>query len=274
MKKIEDVILVNGAPEIMLLREYMKGDFCKEAVEEILRWEKGTVLLATGFYVGGYGESDGPAGTICLERALKKLGYKPVVITDHTCEGYFELMGAEVVYIGLEDTDDMLEALLAKYEPVGMISIERCGKNLEGYYANVRNCSISSHVAPVDRLFELAYGKIPTIGIGDRGNEIGMGNMADIIRTKTYLVPSRVKTDVLVIATVSNWGAFGMAAYLEKLTGITLFPDNDEIEHYYRMGCVLHHVDGLTREVDHTLIDGINRDVERNLVEELREIIN
>ena len=181
MKHIEDIILENSGRGMDVIREYMNDDFCRKAAEEILRWERGNVILSTGFYVAGHGESDGPCGTLCLALALEALGFHCIIVTDETCEGYFEVKGLETAYLHVGDDDAVCHSLIERYQPVGMISVERCGKNIEGYYANMRNCSISSHVAPADRLFEMEYGKIPTIGIGDGGNEIGMGNVADII---------------------------------------------------------------------------------------------
>ncbi len=49
------------------------------------------------------------------------------------------------------------------------------------------------NTARLDYLFE--HG-IPSVGIGDGGNEIGMGNLAEVI-------PG---VDRLVLASVSNWG--------------------------------------------------------------------
>lgn len=257
-----------------LLREYMNKNFCRNAAEAILRWERGNVILTTGFYVAGHGESDGPCGTLCLALALEKLGFHSIIVTDETCEGYFELKGIDVVYLHAGDSDMVCRRVIEEYQPVGMISVERCGKNIEGYYANMRNCSITSHVAPADRIFEMEYGKIPTIGIGDGGNEIGMGNVADVISSRLDIVPCRVKTDYLVIAAVSNWGAFGLIAYLQMLTAVELMPAWEEIEHYYRMGCVLHHVDGITRTVNADLVDGFKREeVEKELLEEIMEVI-
>ena len=274
MKRIEELILKNSGRGMDVLRSYIPEDFCCEAAEEILRWKRGTVILTTGFYVAGHGESDGPCGTLCLALALEKLGFRSIIVTDETCEAYFELKGLKTVYLHTGDSDLECRGILETYHPVGMISVERCGKNIEGYYANMRNCSITSHVAPADRLFEMAYGKIPTIGIGDGGNEIGMGNVADVISEKLELVPCRVKTDFLVIAAVSNWGAFGLIAYLQMLTEVELMPTYEEINHYYRMGCVLRHVDGVTREVDINLVDGFRRDeVEKKLLEEMMETI-
>lgn len=274
MKQIEEIILENSGRGMDVLRSYMSEDFCREAAEEILSWQRGTVILTTGFYVAGHGESDGPCGTLCLALALEKLGFRSVIVTDETCEGYFELKGLETVYLHAGDSDLECEYVLEKYQPVGMISIERCGRNVEGYYANMRNCSITSHVAPADRIFEMAYGKIPTIGIGDGGNEIGMGNVADVISEKLEIVPCRVKTDFLIIATVSNWGAFGLTAYLQMLTGECLMPSYEALDHYYRMGCVLRHVDGVTRQVDVNLVDGFSRnEVEKKLLTEMMDVL-
>ena len=275
MKQIEEIILENSGRGMDVLRSYMPENFCREAAEEILRWKQGTVILTTGFYVAGHGESDGPCGTLCLALALEKLGFRCVIVTDDTCEGYFELKGLETVYLHAGDSDLECSCVLERYQPVGMISIERCGRNVEGYYANMRNCSITSHVAPADPIFEMAYGKIPTIGIGAGGNEIGMGNVADIISEKLEIVPCRVKTDFLIIATVSNWGAFGLIAYLQMLTGECLMPDCSDLEHYYRMGCVLRHVDGVTREVNINLVDGFRRDeVEKKLLTQMMDVLS
>src|SRR5258707_3766177 len=56
----------------------------------------------------------------------------------------------------------------------------------------------------------------PTTGIGDGGNEIGMGKIPwDVIRRNIPnggLVACRVPTDHLIVCGVSNWGAYGLAA--------------------------------------------------------------
>jgi hypothetical protein len=101
-----------------------------------------------------------------------------------------------------------------------------------------------------------------------------MGNVADIISEKLEIVPCRVKTDFLIIATVSNWGAFGLTAYLQMLTGECLMPSYEALDHYYRMGCVLRHVDGVTRQVDVNLVDGFSRnEVEKKLLTEMMDVL-
>ena len=68
--------------------------------------------------------------------------------------------------------------LLSRLEPSLLISIERCGLTKDGTYLNMRDVDISPQTARLDHLF-LQHPR--TIGIGDGGNEIGMGNLAQFI---------------------------------------------------------------------------------------------
>src|SRR5262249_31925838 len=66
----------------------------------------------------------------------------------------------------------------------------------------------------------------PTIGIGDGGNEIGMGKIAwETIHRNVPnggLIACRVPTDHLIVAGVSNWGAYALAAGVALLSGVKL----------------------------------------------------
>ncbi len=247
-KTIEDIILMDSHRGMDELRPYLPEFYCEEAAKAILSWRRGPVLLVTGFYVAGHAETDGPTGTVVLAKALKKLGFQPCILTDEACSHYFEPEGLDVIYMDVAEGDAFSEDLLKDLQPVGLISIERCGRNVKGDYANMHGESVRSHTARIDGLFELAYGRVPTIGVGDGGNEIGMGNLADVIEEKLNLVPCRVKVDHLVIASVSNWGAYGITAYLEKLTEEKVFPGLDEVEGYLSRTILLGSVDGVLRQ--------------------------
>jgi hypothetical protein len=78
---------------------------------------------------------------------------------------------------------------------------------------------ITASMSPAHLLFEVARRQSPaitTIGIGDGGNEIGMGKIAwNIIRRNIPgggMVACRVPADHLIVCGVSNWGAYGLAA--------------------------------------------------------------
>lgn len=272
METIEDVILKYSGRGMHILREYLKQDYCHVAAREILSWKRETVILTTGFYVAGRAETDGPAGTAVLAKALRELGFRPVILTDEYCRGFFEPEQLETVYMKLTDWEAFCRDLLSRFRPVGLISIERCGRNTQGVYANMRGLDISSVTAHTDLLFRLSAGKTPTIGVGDGGNEIGMGNLAGVIEQKLSLEPSSVRCDHLVIASVSNWGAYGMTACLSELTGRDLLPSFEEIRDYIRMTVKLGSVDGITHEQIMS-VDGHDLTVGKEIIEGLKNCI-
>jgi hypothetical protein len=105
----------------------------------------------------------------------------------------------------------------------------------------MRGLDISAHMATAHLLFEAAprwQPAVTTIGIGDGGNEIGMGKIPwPIIRRnipRGGLIACRVPTDYLIVCAVSNWGAYGLAAgvrYLRRASSdADLFDVNREHE--------------------------------------------
>jgi hypothetical protein len=87
----------------------------------------------------------------------------------------------------------------------------------------MRGLDISYTMSPAQRLFESAQADpdVTTIGIGDGGNEIGMGKIPwDVIRSNIPggdLVACRVPTRHLIVCGISNWGAYGLAAGVHLL---------------------------------------------------------
>jgi hypothetical protein len=94
----------------------------------------------------------------------------------------------------------------------------------------MRGRDITSHMSPAHLLFEGAGAQtgITTIGIGDGGNEIGMGKISwDVIRRNIPhggLVACRVSTDYLIVCGISNWGAYGLGAGVRLLRGLAPEP--------------------------------------------------
>jgi hypothetical protein len=100
-----------------------------------------------------------------------------------------------------------------------VISIERPGRSLKtGDYRTMRAIAIPN-VAPLDLLLPTLNEKKPylTIGVGDGGNEAGMGNIAEKV-AKCIPYGEEICTqsccDILVTAGVSNWGALAIGAAL------------------------------------------------------------
>ena len=240
MGKLEELILRDSRRGMDLIQDLLPPDFCTRAGEHVLSWPRGRVLLITGFYVDGRGETDGPPGTCLLYAALSGLGFLPLVVTDPFCAEYFRAAGIPFCTFGPETGEEELLSLLEREEPAGLISVERCGRTDDGRYINSRGQSIGGHMAPLDKLFLLT--DIPSVGIGDGGNEIGMGNLAEGIAERLGRIPCAVKTDELVIATVSNWGALGLCAALGRI------PSEEELLKAYGLCRQSGLVDGITRE--------------------------
>jgi protein-L-isoaspartate O-methyltransferase len=99
------------------------------------------------------------------------------------------------------------------------ISIERCGRSVDGAPRNMRGLDISSCTAPLDDLF--TAGPWETIAVGDGGNEIGMGSLpreliaqhVDHGETIACVTPAQH----LIVAGVSNWGAYALLGALAVL---------------------------------------------------------
>lgn len=268
---IEDIILSHSQRGMHILQQYLQSDYCKQAAQCILNQKKGYIFLTTGFYVNGFAETDGPLGTMAIAIALKKLGYTPIIITDIYCKGFFEIKNLSVEYVALDATNQYFDNLLMQYKPVCMISIERCGKNIHDDYTNMLGISIKKNTAPLDYLFLKASSlNIPTIGIGDGGNEIGMGNLQDIIIDSLFFIPCKIKVDYLIIATVSNWGAYALIAYLSILTNKYLLPYFDDVEQYLKDIVDIGSVDGILKKPILS-VDGFSLDIEKNILNRLND---
>jgi hypothetical protein len=95
---------------------------------------------------------------------------------------------------------------------------------------NMRGGDITDFTRPAHLLFDELSGaafseedRPRTIGIGDGANEIGMGKVPwDTVRRNVPnggLIACRVPTDHLIVAGVSNWGAYALAAGVLLLCG-------------------------------------------------------
>jgi hypothetical protein len=268
---IEDIILRHGQRGMKVLREYLPADYCKQAAKKLLGLPKGEILLTTGFYVAGYAETDGPVGTFALASALRDLGYQPIIVTDKFCKDFFEAENLPVEYMDINADRAAYMQILMKHAPSAVISIERCGRNIEGKYANMRGVAIDENTAKIDILTELARERnILTIGVGDGGNEIGMGNVRDVIVEKLSLVPCAVEVENLVIASVSNWGAYGLTAYLQKLSGKAVLKDFAVYRDFIARTVKIGSVDGISHELVCT-VDGFDMTVEEEMISALSE---
>jgi len=250
-----------------------------EKLEKVVR-PSSRIIIATGYPLRPWVspnicENDGPPGAAVLARALE-LGLKalPILVTE---EPFIDTVkaacrGAGLLPISLEEANRAIglergpihacsvisfpideekakqtaKELIDGTKAAAVIAVEKTGSNEKGVY-HARGYDISYAVAKIPYLIEEARSRnILTIGIGDVGDEIGMGFIGETIKKflsgdETYPIakckcPCRggavdnTKTDALVVSTVSNWGAYGIAACLSYLLRDSKVLHNGNIE--------------------------------------------
>lgn len=134
---------------------------------------------------------------------------------------------------------------------------------------NMRGDSIDRHTAKIHRLFERIADERPaitTIGIADGGNEIGCGNFPwEVIRDAVPTpnagsIACRIATDHTILAGVSNWGAYALAAaVLYKRGKTSLMRGLDATSEGERLERFVHEaglIDGVTA-LGQATVDGL-----------------
>ena len=106
------------------------------------------------------------------------------------------------------------------------LALERVGPASDGRCHNMHGRDVTDEMVPVHGLFNVALGRmhlVTTIGIGDGGNEIGMGKIPVEMIARNIphgeRIACRVPTHHLIVAGVSNWGAYALAAGVAVLRG-------------------------------------------------------
>jgi hypothetical protein len=228
---------------------------------------RSVVAITTGFFIPSATppafETDGPLGVIFLQRAL--LGCHIHSLS------YLEGDVDRVLHAGRA----MCELPTVDVGPEGwshLIAIERSGPGRDERHYTMRGRDVTEYYDPgltrqLKKSSREQSSRAQTIGIGDGGNEIGMGKIPHETIVKNIpngdLIHCRVPTDYLIVAGVSNWGAYALAAGIYVIRGIKplsdLFDPDREceiLEVMVREGPL---VDGVTGKQTAT-VDGLSWD--------------
>lgn len=215
------------------------------------------VLIVTGFPITGMGigETDGPIGAASIAYALMKAGKKPFIITDKmssrlcaACMGALGLPSEILIAMTLDSTSEDCQLVYDAVMPDLVISIERPGKGTDGHFHNMRGEFIDDMVADTDHFLSL---DIPSVAIGDGGNELGMGAYFTAIKNHVKhgeLIASEKCCTLPLVAGISNWWGWGIAALLGAEYGIECMT-NEAQERAQLSACVAAGgVDGVLKE--------------------------
>lgn len=267
-QRIENILVAKNLRGMATAQQFLTPGYYLRAAKQVFE-RKGVVFIGTGFPVTDTFETDGPVGAIALFQILEELGYEPYLLCgaplyQALATNYRSL---ELPLASTEHCEDYAKQILAQYQPSLVISIERPGKTSDGTYRNMRGEDISSRCAQFDPFVAMA--DCPTIAIGDGGNEIGMGNIAEQL-TELDIMTSVTTCDELLIADVSNWAAYGIIAFLSRWhhRDLLVKVDPQQILHFLS---ARGSVDGVTRE--NTLTeDSLCFSAGENIIQQLREL--
>ena len=155
----------------------------------------------------------------------------------------------------------------------------------------IRNRCFSSRLEDITRftakthfLLDLARRlnlPVESVGIGDRGNEIGAGKIPwEVFKqnsstNREAVFCCRVRTDALISCGISNWGGYALLAgvalamgRLDILEKVTTEQEGTVLDYIVRHGPA---IDGITCKPDHS-VDGIEFDDYMKVVERIKEI--
>lgn len=270
----------------------------------------GTALFITGFRIppAGMPETDGLIGSAVLAFALVKAR---AAIPVFVCEPeVIPALAAAIRATGLAVVDSLKRArelpqtaailsfgtgesnpeataarLAAEIAPGVCIAIERAGRNAKGEYHFAGGKNVTGAIAPIDSLFVAVSERgVPTLAVGDFGNELGMGAIADVVKTETPAggncgcgcgggTACEIPADLTVACAVSDWGAYALSAAVSYLANDTsAFVTGDVYRRVIEANVAAGAVDGTSRlAIPH--IDGISDHFNARLVEQLREVV-
>lgn len=245
-------------PDNLISRSH--GDF-KKACESLAKGT-GVVIFTGFYIPTGTPpapETDGPPGALFIARTLASLGRKVTITCEKNCMTAF---AASLRHLGMIDKIQLVESpmetaigyaqsFFSQLKQITgdvshFIAIEKCGpshdlesislqdrhsflnsstESSRGKILTMGGKDITSHTAPVHLCFEEQFcyaNNIIRIGIGDGGNEIGMGKIpwnviaANINNGANIACSTTV--DHLIVAGVSNWGGYALGTGLLQST--------------------------------------------------------
>ncbi|XP_073923424.1 D-glutamate cyclase, mitochondrial isoform X4 [Castor canadensis] len=236
IRKLEETIAIDpgnrGIGHLLCKDELLKASLSLSHAHSVLV----TTGLPTHFNHKPPEETDGPPGAIALGAFLQALGKNVSMVVDQRALSLHTKLVEDTVKQGVLKSQIPIltyqggsvkdaQAFLCKDgDPKSprfdhLVAIERAGRAADGNYYNARKVNIKHLVDPIDDLF-LAAQKIPGIsstGVGDGGNELGMGKVKKAIKRHIRngdVIACDVEADFAVIAGVSNWGGYALACAL------------------------------------------------------------
>ena len=267
-RDIEDCLVAQNLRGMAQVQKALQPGYVYRAAKQLFAAQE-QILIATGFPVAGTFETDGPVGAMALYQVLTTLGKEVKLIC---ADPLYRKIAEDYNCMPLPLNDvvgahQQAQAYYHHHRVSCVLAIERPGLNARGRYTNMRGEDISSGCASFDPYMTLA--PCPTLAIGDGGNEIGMGKVSEALE-QLAITPSVTSCDELVVADVSNWGAYGLIAFLGLWQQQDLLGDIDSPA-LLRYCSELGSVDGVTLRNELTE-DSLDASHGQGIINQLRQL--
>jgi hypothetical protein len=217
------------------------------------------VGIITGFpsrsFLGrGITETDGPVGAAYLARVLEEvLDAVPIIIIDPTLQRYCvspsiaagllvtdidrallakrgKVNASAVSFLDcpVDDAEarQVAETFLREVAPKALIAVEMPSIAADGFaHTAGGRAVVHEHLGKADNFFHLGQEMgILRIGLGDGGNEMGLGNIRDALASISPVgetIAAGTDSDVPVVGASSNWAAYAIGICIEAMDGTT-----------------------------------------------------
>ncbi len=261
-----------------------------------------SLMIVTGFNIPPdyRPETDGIIGAAVFARAFVNIGSNEVVIVldneeqKMIMEHLIRILlnenttAEKITFLTRIGNEYLFREILVEEissRDIGLgIFIEKPSPNREGVMHNMRGIDVSQqHLDPRILLDVFREMGVKTIGIGDGGNEVGLGIIEEDVRKYVPYgnicacpcrsgIASSTITDTAIVSTVSNWGAYALEALLLAINDKSKYIHSGKeeimlIEESLRKGAI----DGV-RGKDFVGVDGIPPNYHAKIVDAIKAI--
>jgi hypothetical protein len=193
----------------------------------LLSCQGSSIAIVTGVVAEGFlpkGETDGPIGAGVLGSVLTRCGVNvDVIVPDEMTDVMRSVRDVLGSTFEIKNSIDSFEAYS------GGIAVEKIGRNRKRVVHSIFGTPLPSSDESDDFFEFLSSAGLPSVGLGDGGNEIGFGAIFEDARRIVPLgaecvcpcgdgLVTSTPTSIVFPVAVSNFGAYAIAAAIAILT--------------------------------------------------------